>query len=74
MQETMSDESDPTVPVVCPDCETTTRIPVDEVAAAVEKHNDSLHGGEDVAGVDPDIVSGIADLAAADLGLADEEH
>ncbi len=67
----MSDER-PTVPVVCPECETTTRVAVDEVAAAVEKHNESRHGGENVAGVDPDIVERIADLAAADLGLTDE--
>ncbi|WP_136591668.1 hypothetical protein [Salinigranum halophilum] len=69
----MSDESErPTVPVVCPDCETTTRVAVSEVAAAVAKHNESLHDGEDVAHVDPDVVDSIADLAAADLGLTDE--
>lgn len=67
----MSDES-PTVPVVCPDCETTSRVPVSDVAAAIEKHNESRHGGEDVAHVDPAIVDGIADLAAAELGLTED--
>jgi hypothetical protein len=67
----MSDEPT-TVPVVCPECETTTRVAVSEVAAAVETHNENLHGGERVASVDPDIVEGITDLAAADLGLTEE--
>jgi hypothetical protein len=67
----MSDD-EPRVPVVCPDCGTTSRIPVDRVAAAVEKHNDEQHDGRDVAGVDPAVVDRIADLAAADLGLEDD--
>lgn len=68
----MSDETEPTVPVVCPDCETTSRVAISEVAAAVEKHNAGVHSGEEVAHVDPDIVAEIADLAATDLGLTDE--
>lgn len=67
----MSDDT-PTVPVVCPACETTTRVDLDDVARAVERHNESLHDGEDVAGVDPAIVEGITDLAAEELGLTDD--
>ena len=66
------DSTNVTVPVVCPDCETTTRVAVDEVLTAVETHNDNLHDGREVAHVDPDIADQIADLAAADLGLVDE--
>lgn len=69
----MSDDADaPTVPVVCPECGTTTRVTVSTVAAAVEKHNESVHDGADVAHVDPAIVERIADLAAEDLGLTDD--
>lgn len=68
----MSDDSQsPTVPVVCPECETTTRVPLAEVAAAVDRHNQGRHDGRSVARVDPDIVDRIADLAAEDLGLTD---
>jgi hypothetical protein len=67
----MSDD-DPTVPVNCPACETTTRVPVSAVAEAVAKHNENQHGGDDVAGVDPVVVDQIAALAAEELGLTDE--
>jgi RNase P subunit RPR2 len=66
----MSDESrTPTVPVVCPECGTTTRVAVSEVAETVVGHNDARHDGTEVAHVDPTIVERIADLAAEDLGL-----
>jgi hypothetical protein len=60
---------DPAVPVVCPECETETRVPVSEVADRLASHNDSLHDGRDVARVDPDVADRVADMAAEDLGL-----
>lgn len=66
----MSDDN-PTVPVVCPACETTTQVAVADVADAISTHNENQHGGREVAGVDPAIVERIADLAADDLGLTD---
>jgi hypothetical protein len=69
----MNDESDgPTVPVVCPKCETTTRVAIPDVAEAVDTHNDSRHDGRAVAHVDPDVLDRIADLVADDLGLTDD--
>jgi hypothetical protein len=69
----MSDDSDaPTVPVVCPRCETTTRVAVADLAEAVDTHNENLHDGADVAHVDPDVVERITELAAEDLGLREE--
>jgi hypothetical protein len=68
----MSDD-DPTVPIVCPACDTTTRIPLPDVADAVERHNDQLHGGESVAAVDPTVADRLADLVAEDLGLLDDD-
>lgn len=67
-----SDEDDPRVPVVCPDCETTSRVPLSELADAIDRHNEQLHGGDDVAAVDPDIADQIANLAATDLGLLED--
>jgi hypothetical protein len=64
----MTDE-DPRVPIVCPDCETTTEIPLSEVADSVEQHNQRLHGGEEVAQVDPAIADQLADIVAEDLNL-----
>ncbi|MFC7176153.1 hypothetical protein [Halosegnis marinus] len=64
----MSDDT-PTVPVVCEECATTTRVPLDEVGDALDRHNDRRHDGEAVAEVEPTVRERIADLAAADLGL-----
>lgn len=60
---------DPEVPVVCPECGTTTRVPLDEVADAVERHDERLHDGEDVAEVDPDVSDRLADLVAEEMGF-----
>jgi hypothetical protein len=64
-----SDEEAVTVPVVCPDCETTTRVALSAVAETVERHNERLHDGEDVASVDPALREQIADLVAEDMDL-----
>lgn len=64
-----SNESVPDVPIVCPECDTTARAPLSEVGAAVERHNERLHDGEDVARVDPDIADQLADVVAEELGL-----
>lgn len=64
----MSDD-EPDVPVVCPECETTTRIPLSDVADSIERHNELQHDGEDVAEVDPDLTEQLADLVAEDMGL-----
>jgi len=68
----MTSDDDPTVPIVCPDCETTTRVPLPDVADAVDRHNENVHGGEEVAAVDPDVVDRLADLVADDMGLFDD--
>jgi hypothetical protein len=68
----MTSDDDPTVPIVCPACETTTRVPLAEVAEAVERHNANVHDGEDIAAVDPAVTDRLADLVAEDMGLLDE--
>lgn len=67
-----ADDGQPDVPVVCPDCDTQTRIPLSDVADRLERHNDQLHDGEKVARVDPEIADRIADLVVDDLGLLDD--
>lgn len=64
----MSDEP-PAVPVVCEACGTETRVPLPDVADALDRHNDRQHDGEAVAEVDPAVKERIADLAAEGLGL-----
>ena len=68
----MSDD-EPTVPIVCPECETTSRVPLDDVAASVESHNDRHHDGEGIAEVDPALKEQLADLVVDDLGLLEDE-
>jgi len=67
----MAGDDEPAVPVICSDCETTTRVALPDVADAIERHNDQLHDGEQVAEVDPDISEHLADLVAEDLELLD---
>jgi len=62
-------DGDPDVPVHCPECGTTTRVPLSEVAAKLEGHNERLHGGADVARVDPEVADRLADVVAEELGL-----
>jgi len=68
----MSSDDDPTVPIVCSACETTTRVPLAEVADAVERHNENVHDGEEIATIDPAIKDRLADLVAEDMGLLDD--
>jgi len=65
----MSDDGPPAVPVLCPECETTTRVPLPEVADAIERHNEQLHDGAEVAEVDPDLADQLADIVAEEMGF-----
>ena len=67
----MSDE-EPTVPIVCPECDTTSRVALEAVADTVDNHNDRHHDGEEIAGVDPALKEQLANLVVEDLGLLDE--
>ena len=60
---------EPDVPIHCPECETTTRIPLSEVAGSVDRHNEQIHDGEEIAQVDPEIAEKLQDIVAEDLNL-----
>jgi len=64
-------EDTPTVPIVCPECDTTTRIPVEDVADSLDRHNERFHDGEEIAQIDPDIAEQLQNIVAEDLGLLD---
>ncbi|MBV0922957.1 hypothetical protein KTS45_01990 [Halomicroarcula limicola] len=64
-----ADEELPKIPVVCPACETRSRVAFDDVESAVARHNEQLHDGDAVAEVDPDVMDQLADRVAEDLGL-----
>ncbi|MFB6111632.1 MAG: hypothetical protein ABEJ35_03755 [Halobacteriaceae archaeon] len=68
----MADEDEPTVPVICPTCETRSDVPLSEVAGTIEGHNARLHDGEAIAEVDPALTEELADLVADDLGLLED--
>jgi hypothetical protein len=67
-----TDDDAPDVPVRCEACETSTRVPLSEVAETIERHNERLHDGEELAGVDPAVADRFADLVADDLGLTED--
>lgn len=71
MTDDAGDEDEPTIPVVCETCGTTTDVQLSEAAAAIRRHNEQLHDGEECAQVDPAIAERIQDLVARDLGLLD---
>ena len=62
-------ERPPEVPVVCRECGTETEIPLSELAESIERHNRTLHDGEEVAEVDPEIADHLADIVAEEMGL-----
>lgn len=62
-------EADPEIPIVCSECETTTRVPLSDLADAIERHNEGRHDGEEIAEVDPALADELANLVAEDLGL-----
>lgn len=62
-------DDDPEVPVVCPECDTETRVPIAELADSIDRHNDRLHGGEEVAQVDPELAEHLTDIVAEEMGL-----
>lgn len=62
-------DTDPEVPIICPECDTTTEIPLDELAESLERHNEQMHDGEEIAHVDQAIADELADIVAEDLGL-----
>ena len=64
-----SDDDRPTIPVVCPACDTRTSVAFDDVEAAVTRHNEQLHDGEAVAEVDPTVLEALTDRVAKDMGL-----
>jgi hypothetical protein len=47
-------------------------VPFPDVEETVERHNEGVHDGEQVAAVDPDVFDQLADYVAADLGLLEE--
>jgi hypothetical protein len=63
---------DPTVPIRCSACDTTTRVPLSDLAASIDRHNENRHDGEELAEVDPGVADSLADLVARDLGLLED--
>jgi len=62
-------EDEPDVPIVCEECETTSRIPLSDVGESLDRHNQNQHDGEEIAQVDPDLADQLADLVAEDMDL-----
>lgn len=68
MQEHTS-EDEVMVLIVCPACETQTRVNLEDACETVTRHNDQRHDGADIASIDPALKDEIARLVATDLEL-----
>lgn len=68
----MSDD-DPEVPIHCPACETTTRVPLAALQERIESHNEAVHDGDDVAQVDPAVAEQFRNIVLEESGLLDED-
>lgn len=66
------DAEEPSFPVICPECETETRVPLSDLEESIDRHNGQLHDGDEVARIDPDVAEEVLDLAAQDMGLYGE--
>jgi len=60
---------DPDVPIVCPECDTETEVPLSAVGDMLDRHNENQHDGEECAQVDPALAEELQDLVAEDMGL-----
>lgn len=69
----MSDDDSPQVPIHCPECETTTRVPLSALQERIESHNESVHDGDDIAQVDPAVAEQFQQIVLEDSGLLDED-
>jgi hypothetical protein len=69
----MSDDDGPQVPIHCPECETTTRVPLSDLQERIESHNESVHDGEDVAQVDPAVAEQFQNIVLEESGLLEED-
>lgn len=67
-----TDEEEPAFPVICPGCETETRVALSDLEESIDRHNEQLHDGEEVAQIDPAVADEMLNLAAEDMGLYDE--
>jgi hypothetical protein len=67
----MANEDDdiPRIRLLCPVCGTDARVPVTDVKERVDRHNESVHDGESVAGIDPAVADHLLDLIAEDMGI-----
>jgi len=70
----MPSETSTGVPIVCEECGTQARVPLDGLAARLERHNETRHDGAEHARVDPEVADRLADLVAEDMGLFEEER
>lgn len=69
---TDTDDEEPSFPVICPECETETRVALSDLEESIDRHNGQLHDGDEVAQIDPDVAAEVLDLAAEDMGLYGE--
>lgn len=68
-----NDEDPPTVPIECPECGTESRVPLPDAADRLDRHNERVHDGADVARLHPVVADRLADALAEEMGIFEEE-
>lgn len=69
----MSDDDGPQVPIHCPECETTTRVPLADLQDRIESHNEAVHDGDDVAQVDPGVAEQFQNIVLEESGILEDD-
>jgi len=69
-----AESDDPTVPIVCEACGTTSRVPLSELRESLDSHNEHRHDGEEITQVDPVLADELANAVADDLGLFESDE
>lgn len=59
----------PRVTIQCPDCETETTVALADAAERLDRHNEQVHDGEQVARLDPVVADRLADILAEEMDL-----
>ncbi|MFB6070352.1 MAG: hypothetical protein ABEJ76_04950 [Halanaeroarchaeum sp.] len=62
-------EDEPRVTIECPTCGTESKVPLSGAADRIDRHNDRVHDGEDVARLDPVVADRLADILAEEMDL-----
>ncbi|WP_259518526.1 hypothetical protein [Halanaeroarchaeum sp. HSR-CO] len=69
-----SEDPSPSVTIECPECGTTSKVPLSDAAERLDTHNERVHDGADVARLDPVVADRLADILAEEMGIWEDSE